>query len=132
MTDVDALVVEALRSADLDATVSVLWPQDWTGAMPLVVAHQVGGGSADPRGIAVAIIDVQAVAATRRDASALARAARLALVDASVTRFSNGDGYFGRVTDLGAGPVEIRTGAPEPLPTFFRFQATYQVVVRPT
>ena len=132
MTDVDALVVDALRAADLGATVSVLWPQNWQSALPLIVAHQVGGGRADPRGITVAIIDVQTVAATRREASDLARAARQALIDASVSRFSNGDGHLGRFSDITAGPVELRVGDPQPLPTFFRFQATYQLVVRPS
>jgi len=94
--------------------------------------HQVPGGSSDYRGVALVTLDIQAVAATRRDASALARSARQALVHACRARFANTEGYLGAFRDVSGLPTELRGAGPADDPhTFFRFQGTYQCVVRP-
>ncbi|MGW1837081.1 phage tail termination protein [Streptomyces sp. NPDC002067] len=130
LPDVDALVAAALRDGLSGAAVRVLWPADWADQLPLVVARRVPGGSANPQGIDVALIDVQCAAADRLAASRLARLARVALADACRTQYRGADGYLIRFEDV-TGPAEIRVGAPEAGPDLFRFQAAYRVTARP-
>ncbi|MFI9076061.1 hypothetical protein ACIGW8_06085 [Streptomyces sioyaensis] len=130
LPDVDALVVEALRDGLSGATVRVAWPADWADRLPLVVARRVPGGSSSPFGIDVALIDVQAAATDRREASRLARVARVVLADACLKQRQGTDGYLNRFEDV-TGPAEIRTGEPTAGPDLFRFQATYRVTARP-
>ncbi|PBC84584.1 MULTISPECIES: hypothetical protein [unclassified Streptomyces] len=130
LPDVDALVVDALRAGLKGATVQVLWPEDWAGALPLVVARRVAGAAVDSLGLDAAVIDVQCAASGRREASALARTARAVLLNACRAQFAGMDGYLSHGEDV-AGPFEIRTGNPAPGPDFFRFQATYRVTARP-
>ncbi|MGK5728180.1 phage tail termination protein [Streptomyces sp. URMC 124] len=130
LPDVDALVVDALREGLGGAQVRVLWPADWADQLPMVVARRVPGGRSDARGIDVALIDVQAVARDRREASRLARVARVVLADACRSQHRGPDGYLARFEDV-TGPAEIRTGEPEAGPDLFRFQATYRVTARP-
>ncbi|MFE0187739.1 hypothetical protein [Streptomyces sp. NPDC058989] len=126
----DALVVDALRDGLSGATVRVAWPDDWADRLPLVVARRVPGGSSNPLGIDVALIDVQAAATDRREASRLARVARVVLANACLKQRQGADGYLSRFEDV-TGPVEIRTGEPTAGPDLFRFQATYRVICRP-
>ncbi|MEW1673043.1 hypothetical protein AB0O47_07310 [Streptomyces noursei] len=130
LPDVDALVLDALRVGLGGATVRVAWPGDWADQLPLVVAHRVPGGTANPLGIDVALIDVQCAAPDRRDASRLARTARVALAKACRAQFRGADGYLSRFEDV-SGPAEIRVGDPTAGPDLFRFQATYRVTARP-
>ncbi|WP_309248669.1 hypothetical protein [Streptomyces sp. MNP-20] len=130
LPDVDGLVTAALRQGLSGATVRVMWPQDWADRLPLVVAARVPGGTTDARGLDVALVDVQAVATDRREASRLARVARVVLADACRAQYRGPDGYLSRFADV-SGPAEIRTGAPSPGPELFRFQATYRVTARP-
>ncbi|KWT60600.1 hypothetical protein ADL21_18280 [Streptomyces albus subsp. albus] len=130
LPDVDALVTDALRAGLSGATVCVLWPDDWPDRLPLVVAHRVPGGSSNPLGIDVALVDVQCAAPDRRDASSLARVARVVLAEACRNQFRGPDGYLSRFEDV-TGPAEIRTGTPAAGPDLFRFQATYRVTARP-
>lgn len=132
MPDVDRLLTDAVREGLPEARVCVLMPPDWLESLPIVLIRQVPGGSSDFRGVATVTVDVQAIAGTRRDASALARNARAALVAACAAGFSNGEGYLGAFRDVSGLPVEIRGGQPGDDPhQHFRFQGTYQVVVRP-
>ncbi|MGG7570377.1 hypothetical protein [Streptomyces sirii] len=126
----DALVVDALRDGLTNAAVRVAWPDDWADRLPLVVARRVPGGSANPLGIDMALIDVQCAATDRREASRLARVARVVLADACVKQWHGPDGYLSRFEDV-TGPAEIRTGEPTAGPDLFRFQATYRVTARP-
>ncbi|KIZ17330.1 hypothetical protein [Streptomyces natalensis] len=130
LPDVDALVVDAFRDGLSGATIRVAWPEDWTDRLPLVVARRVPGGSSNPLGIDVALIDVQAAATDRREASRLARVARVVLADACLKQWQGPDGYLSRFEDV-TGPAEIRTGEPTAGPDLFRFQATYRVTARP-
>ncbi|ANZ19951.1 hypothetical protein ACH4YO_19220 [Streptomyces noursei] len=130
LPDVDALVVDALRTGLSGATVRVVWPEDWADRLPLVVARRVPGGSSNPLGVDVALIDVQCAAPDRRDASRLARTARVALAEACRDQFRGADGYLSRFEDV-SGPAEIRVGEPAAGPDLFRFQATYRVTARP-
>ncbi|UQA94929.1 phage tail termination protein [Streptomyces halobius] len=130
LPDVDALVGDALRHGLSAATVRVAWPDDWADRLPLVVARRVPGGSSNPLGIDVALIDVQAAAMDRREASRLARVARVVLADACRGQYRGTDGYLSRFEDV-SGPAEIRTGEPTAGPDLFRFQATYRVTARP-
>ncbi|UQA92864.1 phage tail termination protein [Streptomyces halobius] len=130
LPDVDALVVDALREGLSGATVRVAWPDDWADRLPLIVARRVPGGSSNPLGIDVALIDVQAAATDRREASRLARVARVVLADACRGQCRGTDGYLSRFADV-SGPAEIRTGEPTAGPDLFRFQATYRVTARP-
>ncbi|AUG87143.1 hypothetical protein HOS58_gp11 [Streptomyces phage Attoomi] len=130
LPDVDGLVVAALADGLKDATVRVAVPEDWPDRLPLVVARRVPGGSADARGIDVALVDVQTLAQDRREASRLARVARVVLADACRSQFRGPDGYLSRFNDV-SGPAEIRTGEPAAGPDLFRFQATYRVTARP-
>lgn len=130
LPDVDELVTSALRVGLPTATVRVAWPEDWSYALPLVVARRVAGTAVDPVGLDAALIDVQCAAATRSGASALARTARVVLLSACRAQFHGQDGYLSHGEDV-AGPFEIRTGSPEAGPDLFRFQATYRVTARP-
>ncbi|UQI46720.1 hypothetical protein M1P56_21385 [Streptomyces sp. HU2014] len=130
LPDVDALVTGALRAGLPGATVRVLWPEQWAGVLPLVVVRRVGGVGQDARGIDSAIIDVQCAARTRREASLLARRARVVLAEACATQYRGVDGYLTHFADV-SGPHELRTGAPSAGPDLFRFQATYRVICRP-
>ncbi|MFF2808639.1 hypothetical protein ACFVT2_15980 [Streptomyces sp. NPDC058000] len=130
LPDMDALVTDALRAGLSGATVRVLWPDDWADRLPLIVARRVLGGSSNPLGIDMALIDVQCAAPDRRDASRLARTARVALAEACRAQFRGADGYLIRFEDV-SGPAEIRVGQPQPCPHLFRFQATYRVTARP-
>ncbi|MEU7636562.1 MULTISPECIES: hypothetical protein [unclassified Streptomyces] len=130
LPDVDALVTDALRQGLSGATVRVGWPADWADRLPLVVARRVSGGTATPQGIDVALIDVQCAAVDRRDASRLARTARVALAEGCRAQFRGVDGYLSRFEDV-SGPAEIRVGDPPAGPDLFRFQATYRVTARP-
>lgn len=130
LPDVDGLVVAALADGLTDATVRVDVPADWPDLLPMVVARRVPGGRTDARGIDVALIDVQALATDRREASRLARVARVVLADACRAQHRGPDGYLNRFEDV-SGPAEIRAGSPEPGPDLFRFQATYRVTARP-
>lgn len=132
MPDLDALVLSALRAADLGATVAVKWPAGaWESSLPLVVAHQVPGGDANRMGRITGLIDVQCAATDRKEASDLARTARVALADACTAQFKGTDGYLSHFYDVTAGPVEITTGTVAADPALFRFQATYRVSARP-
>src|SRR5690606_39650946 len=93
MPDVDRLLTDAVREGLPEARVCVLMPPDWLESLPIVLIRQVPGGSSDFRGVATGTVDVQAIAGTRRDASALARNARAALVAACAAGLSNGEGY---------------------------------------
>ncbi|MER7984226.1 hypothetical protein ABTY53_01270 [Streptomyces noursei] len=126
----DALVIDALRQGLSGATVRVVWPDGWADRLPLVVARRVPGGTANPQGIDVALIDVQCAAPDRRGASRLARTARVVLAEACRAQFRGADGYLSRFEDV-SGPAEIRVGAPQAGPDLFRFQATYRVTARP-
>lgn len=130
LPDVDELVTSALRDALPGVTVRVLWPDDWADALSLVVARRVAGAAVDPVGLDAAVVDVQCAATTRRDASALARTARAALLAACRSQYQGTDGYLSHGQDV-TGPFELRTGAPETGPDLFRFQATYRVTARP-
>ncbi|MBA0054295.1 hypothetical protein E0L36_26620 [Streptomyces sp. AJS327] len=131
LPDVDALVTDALRSGLPGANVRVLWPPDgWEDLLPLVVASRVSGAAVDPRGIDVALVDVQCAARTRREANALARTARVVLASTCRAQFRGADGYLTRFQEV-AGPAELRVGEPEAGPDLFRFQATYRVTARP-
>ncbi len=131
LPDVDLIVAAALREGLPQATVRVLWPDDWADHLPLIVVRQVAGGSADRRGIGVAVIDVQCADSDRRNASALARTARTVIAGACISQFSGPGGYLNRFADVTGGPYEIRTGTPESGPDLYRYQATYRVTVRP-
>lgn len=133
MPDLDALVLSALRAADLGATVSVKWPQGtgWASSLPLVVAHQVAGGDANRMGRITGLVDVQCVATDRKEASALARTARVALADACTAQFRGSDGYLSHFYDVTAGPTELTAGTTATDPELFRFQAVYRVSARP-
>ncbi|WP_405016417.1 hypothetical protein OHV05_04340 [Kitasatospora sp. NBC_00070] len=130
LPDVDALVTSALRKGLAGATVRVLWPASWSAALPLVVARRVPGSAGSAAGIDAALIDVQCAAATRREASALARTARTVLLAACRAQFPGPDGYLSTGREI-SGPAELRTGTPDPGPDLFRFQATYRVTARP-
>jgi len=132
LPDVDRLVTDALRSFLPGVTVMVLLPTDWQARLPLVVASQVPGGTADYRGVARVTVDIQALAATRRDASELGRRAYSALAEACAVRYSTSEGYLGAFYDVSGLPTEVRAASPADDPhTVFRFQGTCQVVVRP-
>ncbi|MFD9813985.1 hypothetical protein [Streptomyces sp. NPDC059080] len=130
LPDVDELVTSALRDGMPGVTVRVLWPGDWSTALPLVVARRVAGSAVDPVGLDAAVLDVQCAAVTRRDASVLARTARTVLLAACRSQYQGTDGYLSHGQDV-AGPFELRTGEPAPGPDLFRFQATYRVTARP-
>ncbi|MFI9082339.1 hypothetical protein ACIGW8_39095 [Streptomyces sioyaensis] len=123
-------MVDALREGLSGATVRVMWPDVWPDRLPLVVARRVPGGSSNPLGIDVALIDVQAAATDRREASRLARVARVVLADACLRQRQGSDGFLSRFEDV-TGPAEIRAGEPTAGPDLFRFQATYRVTARP-
>lgn len=132
MPDLDALVLSALRAADLGATVAVKWPAgSWESSLPLIVARQVAGGDANRLGRITGLIDVQCAATTRKAASELARTARVALADACTDQFKGSDGYLSHFYDVMAGPTEITSGTVATDPDLFRFQATYRVSARP-
>ncbi|WP_446033492.1 phage tail termination protein [Streptomyces gossypii] len=130
LPDMDALVTEALRSGLPGVAVRVSVPADWLTLLPLVTALRVGGVSPDPRGIDRALVDVQALAATRREASAVARSARVTLASACRTQFRGSDGYLTHFEEV-SGPRELSTGEPDDGPDLFRFQATYRLTSRP-
>ncbi len=130
LPDVDALVTDALRSGLSGVTVRVLWPGDWSARLPLVVARRVSGAATSAGGIDVAIVDVQCAASTRREASALARSARVVLLTACRAQHRGVDGYLSTGREE-SGPAEIRIGEPAAGPDVFRFQATYRVTARP-
>lgn len=128
--DLDLLVTGALRAADLGARVFVLMPDNPADELPLIVAHQVPGGTATRMGTVTGVVDVQTLASTRRAASDLAREAVRALTDACRGQYADSGGYLSRCTTPGGAPAEIRTGAPSPGPSLFRFQVTCQVSAR--
>ncbi|MFF1792662.1 hypothetical protein ACFVXQ_00215 [Kitasatospora sp. NPDC058263] len=136
LPDVDTLVRGALTAAlGADATVMSLMPDDWAARLPLVVARRVpGAGAVDPRGLDAAIVDVQALAADRDQASLLARRAVAALYDACVQQYAAGagSGHLSHFSGSGTGPAEIRTGLPAPDAALFRFGATVRVTARPS
>ncbi|MFJ4796946.1 phage tail termination protein [Kitasatospora purpeofusca] len=130
LPDTDALVTSALRAGLPGTTVRVLWPDDWSAHLPLVVARRVAGAATDPAGVDSAIIDVQCAAPTRREASLLARTARTVLLAACRAQHSGPDGHLSTGAEV-SGPAELRTGAPAVGPDLSRFQATYRVTTRP-
>lgn len=131
LPDTDALVTDALRASMPTSYVCVLWPDDWSEKLPLIVARRVSGTAPDFRGIDAAVIDVQCAATTRREASLIARTARVVLATACRDQFQGDDGYLTRFEEV-TGPAELRVGAPDNGPDLFRFQATYRVTSRPT
>ncbi|MGP3940510.1 phage tail termination protein [Streptomyces sp. 6N106] len=128
--DLDGLVTDALRAANLGATVRVLMPDNPASELPLIVAHQVPGGSANRMGVVTGNVDVQVLAATRREASALARNAFAALDNACRNRFTIADGHLNRFVSVSGAPAELRTGTPDSGPSLFRFQGTCQITAR--
>ncbi|MEV7925309.1 hypothetical protein [Kitasatospora sp. NPDC088779] len=130
LPDTDALITDALRAGLPGATVRVLWPDDWSTHLPLVVARRVDGAASSSAGVDAAIIDVQCAASTRREASLLARTARTVLLAACRAQFAGLDGYLSTGAEA-SGPAELRTGTPTAGPDLFRFQATYRVTTRP-
>ncbi|GAB7185929.1 hypothetical protein ATKI12_5760 [Kitasatospora sp. Ki12] len=130
LPDTDALVTAALRAGLPGANVRVLWPDDWSTRLPLVVARRVAGAATNPAGVDAAIIDVQCAATTRREVSVLARTTRTVLLAACRAQFAGPDGYLSTGADV-SGPAELRTGAPTTGPDLFRFQATYRITTRP-
>lgn len=127
--DLDALVLEALRATGLGATVRVTMPEYPAEELPLVLARQVPGGDAGRLGTVTGVVDVQALASTRREASDLARQVVSALQSACLDRFAGPAGYLNRFLG-GSPPTELRTGEPMPGPTLFRFQTTCRVTAR--
>ena len=130
LPDMDELVTSALRAGLPGVTVRVLWPENWSKVLPLVVARRVAGAAIDPVGLDAAVISVQCAANTRREASTVARTARAVLLGACRNQYQGADGYLSHGEDV-SGPFEIRTGDPPPGPDLFRFQATYRVTARP-
>ncbi|KDN84377.1 hypothetical protein [Kitasatospora cheerisanensis] len=133
--DVDALVRGAL-AAELGpgVTVMTLMPDDWAARLPLVVARALPAAAVDPRGVIAAVVDLQALAADRTEASALARRAWRGLYDACVRQHAESDagGYLSHFGAGGSSPAELRTGTPGPDAQSFRFQATVRLTARPT
>ncbi|RKN09643.1 hypothetical protein [Streptomyces radicis] len=131
LPDVDALVTAALRAGlPRGVAVRVLWPDDWPKLLPLVVVRRVGGTAVDPIGLDAAVIDMQCAAPTRREASALARTARVVLLGACRAQFAGEGGYLSHGEDQG-GPFEVRDQDPAAGPDLFRFLATFRVTARP-
>lgn len=130
--DLDALVLDALRAAGLGATVLVNVPAQPANSLPLIVAHQVPGGTSNRLGVVSGIVDLQAFAATRKAASELARDAYSALMDACKNRFGNSEAHLSWFHMTSGAPVEIRTGDPAPNPALFRFHTTCRITARLT
>lgn len=130
--DLDALVLEALRAANLGADVRVMVPTNPAENLPLVVAHQVPGGSTPGMGSITGNIELKALAATRREASLLARNAYAALIAACRARFQGTDGHLGWFRPVGGAPTEQRVGEPAPTPNLFVFRTTVSVTARAT
>lgn len=130
--DLDSLVLDALRAANMGAEVRILMPEKPSDHLPLVVARQVPGGTATRLGTVTGNVELKALAATRREASDLARRAAAALAEACRSQFQGADGHLRRFTSATGAPVEQRTGAPVPGPNLFVFRATVRVSARAT
>lgn len=128
--DLDALVTSALREALPDATVMVLAPTDPQSRLPLITARQVSGGALNSRGLVTGTVDVQTMAAVRRDASLLSRRAWAVLSDACAAQFADEDAHLCAFSALSGGPAEVRTGQPAPDVALFRFQFTCRITAR--
>lgn len=133
LPDIDELVRAALAAGLPQAHVLTLWPDDWGQRLPLVVARRVAGAAPDPRGLDLALIDVQTAATDRRIAHRLARQARTVLFDACTAQFTHpeAEGYLSHFGAETSGPAEIRDAHPTPGADLFRFQATYRITARP-
>jgi hypothetical protein len=127
--DLDGLLQAALSDA-LDVDVRVLMPEIPADHLPMVVVRQVSGGAAPGMGSVTGIVELKALASTRRDASLLARQAFDALRTACRSRFQGADGYLGWFTPVTGAPVEDRNTVPSPGPTLFLFRATVRVTAR--
>jgi hypothetical protein len=134
MPDVDDLVRKAYTAALPGVTVVTVWPSDWAQQLPLLVARKVPGSAAvDPRGLDRSTISVTTCAATRGEASLLARQARKELFDACTAQFADEEagGYLSHFNEL-VGPFWQRAGDSALNHSgVYRFEATYQVTSRP-
>lgn len=131
LPDMDGLVLAAIRDQLPDVNARRRVPDNWLTLLPMVVAHRVpGSSSADSRGVDVAVMDVQCLAADARASSALARDVRAALLRAARDRYRGTDGYISRVTDIST-PSEIPAGSLATGPDLVRYSATYRVTARP-
>ncbi|WP_411140248.1 hypothetical protein [Streptomyces sp. x-80] len=137
LPDADELVRHALAAGlaerGVPASLWTLWPDDWYGQMPLVVARRVPGGAApDPRGVDAAIITLTACASDRRAASLLARQVRTVLYEQCTHQFADAGagGYLHAFAEYAA-PAEDRAPGPVLHADVFRFTATYRVITRP-
>lgn len=125
---VDTLLMEQLRPALPGVGVGTLVPGDITDRLPYVVARTHGGDSRNPRFVFRATVQVDAYAAGRPDAGALAEQARLALHMAWLNQTVTTSGSFARF-DVTSWPSEYRD--PDAPSGMSRFTGTYALTVRP-
>lgn len=137
LPDTDDLVREALTAGyathGITATVWTLWPDDWYARRPLTVARRApGGAAADVRFLESAFVTVTSCAASRPDASLLARQSRAILVEQCSAQFASetAGGYLSHFFDV-SGPAEDRSPGPVLHTDAFRFTATYRITSRP-
>lgn len=124
---VEDLLIGILRPALEAVTVGTLIPVSMP--LPFLLARRAGGGSADPRFLDNPLVDMQGWADSDKAAGELMAEARFALVMAWRSQtVVPGVGSIGRFADQ-SGPA-LLPGDDVPHGVY-RYQATYDLVIRP-
>lgn len=126
----DGILMAVLRPQLEPATgVGTQQPADVMARLPYLVAREVaGGGDVDDRFAQSVSLQVDAYAATRRDARQLAGLALLLLRAAQRQQTVTADGYLAHL-DVTSFPFELRE--PDQPSEFARYVATCSAMVRP-
>lgn len=127
LPDTDLLLMELLRPA-VAAEVGTEIPADLADRLPYLTAKRISGGDIHPRFADHPTIDVQSWAATLQEASLLARTAEAVLYLAWYDQTVTSHGHLGWYQKM-SGPSELRTEGQ--LDNVFRFQASYELIIRP-
>lgn len=129
LPDTEALALDVLNHYLPGEARYVVDPQtDWSKLMPFVWVVRVGGVTVNYR-VDHAILSVTTVAATRKEASVLARRVQSAFYQASRDSFFSDEGvvsYFETIK----GPQPDRDGLTGKHPDTFNFDATYDLWCR--
>lgn len=126
----DGILMAALRpQLEPDAGVGTRQPADVMARLPYLVAREVpGGGDTDDRFAQSVSLQLDAYAATARDARRLAGRALVLLRAAQRAQTVTPDGYLAQLT-VTAYPAELRE--PDQPSGFARYVAGCSAIVRP-